>query len=130
MGLWTGEGEITDVQGKVRGRRWFCQIGKTEFSFFAKFRGSQNSAEHERRASLAIWRQGGGQGGAQPGGPVEEHGSQTPRGAWLGCSHCVSITGLHPAARGELSLGESQEGPGDVFERKRHGDERSRGLGR
>lgn len=61
---------------------------------------------------------------------MKEHGSETPRGAWLGCSYCVSITGLHPAARGELSLGESQEGPGDVFEIKHRGDELSRGLGR
>ena len=57
---------------------------------------------------------GGGQGGREgrPGSPVKERGSQTPSGTRLWCSYCISVTGLHPAAQGELSLGESQRGLG------------------
>ena len=57
---------------------------------------------------------GGGQRDREgrPGGPEKEHGSQAPSGTRLWCSYCISVTGLHPAAQGELSLGESQRGLG------------------
>lgn len=41
------------------------------------------------------------------------------------CSSCVSVIGFTPAARGQLSLRESQKGPMDVFGMEHGGDEGS-----
>lgn len=58
---------------------------------------------------------GSREGRETAGGSAKERGPQTQSGPCPWCSYCFGITGLSPAAWGELSLGESQRGPVDVL---------------
>ena len=104
---WRGgviEVQISPARQSKRQEMTFARLGRLNL-VFAKCKGNWNLATNETQARLAT-----GKEERQPEGSAKERGSQAGSGLCLRYSHCFSITGCSPVARGEAELGRKPEG--------------------